>query len=244
LDKILSDLASKYKGMTISEIATELDIVLPISKNGKVTKQASSIIVARMFSETASSLDDLELFNKFSICYKTITLTKEGKQTEDTKFLKVDFTEWTDKEIDFESSFIYSFFAEQKFLFAIFEEQKAKDLYENNVFLGFKRISFNDDFLTIEVQKTWERVRELVNGRQLTNEKLYKKDGTPKINKTGVQQEAPNLPKSESYAVFLKGTGSDSTKKPLTINNVQIYHQNFWIKGSYLVDLLSKINFL
>ncbi|MDV5973936.1 MutH/Sau3AI family endonuclease [Streptococcus canis] len=244
LDNILSNLASKYKGMTISEIATELDIILPISKNGKVTKQASSMVIARMFSETASSLDDIELFNKFSICYKTITLTRQGKRTEDTKFLKVDFTEWTDKEIDFESSFIYSFFAEQKFLFAIFEEQKAKDFYENNIFLGFKRMSFDDDFLITEVQKTWERVRELVNGRQLTNEKLYKKDGSPKINKTGVQQEAPNLPKSESYAVFLRGTGSDSTKKPLTINNVKMYYQNFWLKGSYLVDLLSKVNYL
>lgn len=244
LDQILSSLAKKYKGKTISEIATELQIDLPLSKNGKVTKQASSMIVARMFSETASSLDDIELFNKFSICYKTITLTKQGKRTEDTKFLKVDFPEWTDKEIDFESSFIYSFFAEQKFLFAIFEEQKAKDLYENNVFLGFKRISFDDDFLNNEVQRTWARVRDLVNEGLLINEKLFKKDGSPKMNLTGVQQEAPNLPKSESYALFLRGTGSDSTNKPLSINGVQMYYQNFWLKGSYLVNLLNNVDYL
>lgn len=244
LDKVLSNLARKYKGKTISEIATELCVNLPLSKNGKVTKQASSVIVARMFSETASSLEDIELFNKFSICYKTITLTTQGNRTEDTKFLKVDFQEWADKEINFESSFIYSFFAEQKFLFAIFEEQKSNDLYENNIFLGFKRISFDDEFLTTEVQKTWERVRELVNGKKLINEKLYKKDGSPKINKTGIQQEAPNLPKSESYALFLRGTGSDSTKKPLTINGVKMYYQNFWLKGCYLVDLLSSVDYL
>lgn len=244
LDKILSSLATKYKGKTISEIAAELQIDLPLSKNGKVAKQASSMIVARMFSETASSLDDIELFNKFSICYKTITLTKQGKRTEDTKFLKVDFLEWTDKEIDFESSFIYSFFAEQKFLFALFEEQKPKDLYENNVFLGFKRISFDEDFLNNEVRRTWGRVRELVNEGLLTNEKRFNKDGSPKMNKTGVQQEAPNLPKSESYPLFLRGTGSDSTKKPLSINGVQMYYQNFWLKGSYLVDLLNNVDYL
>lgn len=244
LDQILSSLAKKYKGKTISEIATELQIDLPLSKNGKVTKQASSMIVARMFSETASSLDDIELFNKFNICYKTITLTKQGKRTEDTKFLKVDFPEWTDKEIDFESSFIYSFFAEQKFLFALFEEQEKKDLYENNVFLGFKRISFDDEFINQEVFRTWCRVRELIHNNQLINEKLYSKDGSPKMNKTGIQQEAPNLPKSESYAVFLRGTGSDSTNKPLTINGVQMYYQNFWIKGSYLVSLLSSVDYL
>lgn len=244
LDQILSSLAKKYKGKTISEIATELQIDLPLSKNGKVTKQASSMIVARMFSETASSLDDIELFNKFNICYKTITLTKQGKRTEDTKFLKVDFPEWTDKEIDFESSFIYSFFAEQKFLFALFEEQEKKDLYENNVFLGFKRISFDDEFINQEVFRTWCRVRELIHNNQLINEKLYSKDGSPKMNKTGIQQEAPNLPKSESYAVFLRGAGSDSTNKPLTINGVQMYYQNFWIKGSYLVSLLSSVDYL
>lgn len=244
LDNILSSLACKYKGKTIAEIATELDVVLPLSKNGKVAKQASSMIVARMFSETASNLEDIEIINKFSICYKTITLTKKGKRTEDTKFLKVDFQEWTDKEIDFESSFIYSFFAEQKFLFALFEEQKKHDLYENNVFLGFKRISFDDDFINQEVYRTWNRVRELIHGNMLVNEKLYSKDGNPKINKTGIQQEAPNLPKSESYAVFLRGTSSNSTNKPLSINGVKMYYQNFWLKGAYLATLLNDIDFL
>lgn len=244
LDNILSNLSSKYRGNTIKEIARELCVDLPIYKNGKIAKQASAMLVARMFSETASSLEDIELFNKFSICYKTVTLTKQGKRTEDTKFLKVDFQEWADENINFESSFIYTFFAEQKFLFAVFEEQKNNDLYENNVFLGFKRITFDDDFLGNEVRRTWERVRELVNEKQLINEKLYKKDGSPKINGTGVQQEAPNLPKSESYAVFLRGTGSDSTKKPLMINNVQMYYQNFWLKGAYLVDMLNNVEFL
>ncbi|HHT7774688.1 TPA: MutH/Sau3AI family endonuclease [Streptococcus suis] len=244
LDNILSNLSAKYKGKTISEIANELNVDLPLSKNGKVAKQASSIIIARMFSETASSLEDIELFNKFNICYKTITLSKKGQRTEDTKFLKVDFQEWTDKGTDFESSFIYSFFAEQKFLFAIFEEQKSKDLYENNVFTGFKRISFDDDFLTNEVLKTWERVRELVNEDKLVNEKVFNKDGKPRMNKTGIQQEAPNLPKSEHYPLFLRGTGKDSTKKPLSINGIDMYYQNFWLKGSYLVDLLSSVDYL
>lgn len=244
LDNILSNLSKRFRGKTISEIASELKVELPLSKNGKVTKQASSIIVARMFSETASSLEDIELFNKFNICYKTITLTKQGKRTEDTKFLNVNFQEWADEAIDFESSFIYSFFAEHKFLFAIFEEQKSKDLYENNVFIGFKRISFDDDFLINEVQRTWGRVRELVNEDKLVNEKLYKKDGSPKINKTGIQQEAPNLPKAENYPLFLRGTGGDSTKKPLSINGVDMYYQNFWLKGSYLADLLSNVDYL
>lgn len=244
LDDILSNLASKYEGKTISQIATELSMDLPLSKNGRVAKQVSSMIIARMFSETASSLEDIEIFNKFSICYKTITLTKQRKRTEDTKFLKVNFQEWTDKEIDFESSFIYSFFAEQKFLFAIFEEQKPNDLYENNIFLGFKRISFNDDFLTNEVEKTWKRVRELVNGNKLTNEKLYNKNGSPRINKTGVQQEALNLPKSENYTLFLRGSGSDSISKPECINGIKMYHQYFWLKGAYLVALLNNIDFL
>ncbi|HEY9950086.1 TPA: MutH/Sau3AI family endonuclease [Neisseria meningitidis] len=242
LDKVLSNLSVRYRGKTISEIADDLGV--PLAKNGKIGKQASSIIIARMFSNMASKLEDIELFNKFDICYKTVTLTQQGKRTEDIKFLKVDFQEWADKDIDFEASFIYSFFAGQKFLFAVFEEQKPNDLYENNVFIGFKRIAFDDDFLNGEVRKTWERIRELINQKKLISEKLYRKDGSPKMNKTGIQQEVPNFPKAGQYAVFLRGTGSDSTEKPFSINGIRMYHQNFWLKGSYLAGLLDKADYL
>lgn len=240
LDKVLSDLTAKYRGSTISEIVHELDL----AKNGKVPKQAASMAIARMFSEKAKSLNDIELFKKFGVRYKTITLNNKEQRTEDIKFLKVDFDEWADEAIDFESSFIYSFFTEQKFLFAIFQEPKEKAGYENNVFLGFKRITFDEEFIDNEVQKTWNQVRELVNGKQLTVEKCYYKDGRPKMNRTGVQREETNLPKSRNHVIFLRGTESNSTKKPLELNGFKMYYQYFWIKGSYLADLLNKIDYL
>ncbi|MFD1243876.1 MutH/Sau3AI family endonuclease [Paralysiella testudinis] len=244
LDTILSELTQQYHGKSIASIAQEMGVDLPRTTSGKVAKHASSILIARMFSQSAAALEDIELFNKFGICYKTITLNPQGYRTEDTKFLKVDFQEWTDKSIGFEDSFIYSFFAEQKFLFAIFKEQTKNHSYENNIFIGFKRIMFDDDFLNDEVKKTWERVRVLVNENLLTNDKLYNKDGYPRINKTGIQQEALNLPKSGHYALFLRGSGSDSTKKPEQVNGIQMYYQYFWLQGRYLVNMLAKFDFL
>jgi hypothetical protein len=219
-------------------------IDLPRSKSGTVTKNSSNLIIANMFSDKAQDLSELELFEKFSIYYKTVVQTKEAKRTEDTKFLKVEFDEWSDSQIEFEDSFIYEFFATQKFLFAVFEEQKKNDKYENNKFLGFKLHTFSDEFIYNEVKRTWMRVRELVNEGKLVIEKIYNKDGSPRMNKTGIQQEAPNLPKSKNFDIFLRGTSSDSTQKSLTINGMKMYYQNFWIKGSKLIEILNEVDFL
>ena len=244
LKQILHRLSEKYRGKTISEIAEELKIDLPRSKSGTVTKNSSNLIIANMFSDKAQDLSELELFEKFSIYYKTVVQTKEAKRTEDTKFLKVDFDEWSDSQIEFEDSFIYEFFATQKFLFAVFEEQKKNDKYENNKFLGFKLHTFSDEFIYNEVKRTWMRVRELVNEGKLVIEEIYNKDGSPRMNKTGIQQEAPNLPKSKNFDIFLRGTSSDSTQKSLTINGMKVYYQNFWIKGSKLIEILNEVDFL
>jgi len=47
-----------------------------------------------------------------------------------------------------------------------------------------------------------------------------------------------NLPKSKDYTVFTRGSGTDSTKKPVELNGVKMYAQYFWIKGKWIVDEL------
>ena len=116
---------------------------------------------------------------------------------------------------------------------------------EENIFLGFKRINFDDDFIEKNVKPVWDNVRDLVWNKQFKVSPVYnKKTGDVIINKSGVIKEKTNFPKSKDYIVFLKGTGSDATVKPLNLNGYQIYPQQFWIKGSFLVDALDKIDFI
>lgn len=136
------------------------------------------------------------------------------------------------------------FFQERTFLFAVFEEQQRNDLYENNVFLGFKRISFDDEFLYNEVKRTWDRVRELIIDDKLELVRRYKADGTPRRNADGSYQEAPNFPKSSEYVVFLRGSGQNAADKTLVINGLSMYKQQFWLKGKYIVDLLEKTEYI
>ena len=66
----------------------------------------------------------------------------------------------------------------------------------------------------------------------------------PKVNNNGIIIEAPNFPKSRDYVVFLRGSGKDSTAKPLEINGLKMYYQFVWIKGSYLAEMLNATEFL
>lgn len=243
LKQILVSLTNKYKGKSILEIATELEVPIEYAKHGKVSKSLSSIIIARMFSKEAKRIEDIGLFSKFGFKSKILVQTKEGKRTEDTKLGLVDFSEWTDTQIPFDSTSFYNYFAEQKFLFSIFCEESS-DRYELNTFQGFKIITFDDDFISQYVKPIWNKVRELIINHTLTVKPVLKKDGTPRMNKNGTIQEETNFPKSKNNVIFLRGSGKDASVKPLEINGYRMYHQFFWIKGSYLLEMLNNTPFL
>ena len=124
-----------------------------------------------------------------------------------------------------------------------FEEHDSKD-FGKNTFLGFKRLSFTDDFIDLNVKSVWERIRELVIYKELKDVPVLDAKGNPRVNKTGVAQTAPNFPKSSECVIFVRGESSDSTKKPETVNGISMYRQYIWIKGSYLTQKLDGISFL
>lgn len=243
LKRILSNLSKEFTGKTIKEIADFLDVRIELSKNGKVSKSISSRILAKMFSNQANKIEDIMLFHKFGFKSKTIVLTDKNKRTEDTKLLMVDFDEWLDNDIEFEFTSIRDYFSEQRFLFSVFREGST-GLYEDNIFLGFKIISFDDDFIEREVKPVWEQVRYLIKNNKLELVIEKDKNGMPKVNNNGIIIEAPNFPKSRDYDVFLRGSGKDSTAKPLEINGLKMYYQFVWIKGSYLAEMLNATEFL
>jgi hypothetical protein len=245
LDNILHLFTKRYQGKSVEEIAIIIKLSLNRNSNGVVDKKINEQILTSAFGVKTGKLRNIDTFAKIGTIPKTLTLTAKGGRTEDTKFDTIDFSEWGDKTISFEESSLYDYFANQSLLFSIFEEVSQGSTLEKNVFRGFKRLYFDEDFIDEHVRKVWDSVRNLLFTNAFRVTKVLDKDGNVVVNKkTKTIREETNFPKSKDNVIFLRGTGQDSTKKTLSLNGQQIYQQQYWIKGSFLVDMLSKIEYI
>ena len=234
LDQTFHNLAEKYKGKTIAELIDLLSI------NAKtINKAIGEQIIVKMFGGKSKKMQDIELFDKLGIIGKTITLTENKTRKEDMKLFTIDFDEIANAECEFEDSQFYDYFANNKFLCIIFQRPHNEAKPAENIFLGFKMINFEEEFIQKEVKKTWIRIKDLVNNNKLEDVIKLTKEGKPKINKNGVVSSAPNFPKSSEGNIFVRGTSSTSDVKPLEINGIKMYYQQIWVKGLYIVEKLN-----
>ena len=243
-DDLCHRIAQYYRHMTGEQILDSVDYPAK-----RINKSIMESVVVSMFGGNSRKMADIEIFSKIGLISKTIVLNCNGARTEDTKFIPVDFEEIMDESLVFENSTCYDHFYNGTFLFSIFREPykpapgKSIPLSECE-FLGFKRINFDADFVELEVHKTWDRIRRLIRYNKLIDVIEYRKDGTPIINPCGTVKSAPNFPKASEGQVFLRGTSSDTTYKPICINGVHMTFQNYWVRGAYLVNLLDKTEYL
>lgn len=263
IDKKCQELTERYKGRTIESLAQELGVTYSRQlENKAITEQ----IVVAMFGGTSKKLNQIELFTKFGIIAKSITVTAKGGRTEDMKLFKVDFEEIvkesiidedeTIREYEFEDSDWYTYFADHEFLCIIFEEEQAqsgssKNQSEekdsklgDNKFVGFKRLVFDDKFIDDIVKPVWEDTRSKVMNGTLENIIKYR-NGKPVINKSGSISSAPNFIKSKNNDIFLRGSGTDSSIEHKTecVNGIKMLSQYVWIKGASIIkelDITSK----
>lgn len=245
LDKKLSEFTRLYKGKTIEELIQILNISTTLSKATEdVNKAITEQIVTKMFGAKSKKISKIELFSEIGLIGKTITQTQQGTRTEDTKLFKIDFNEWLVENTSFEESSVYSNFSERQFLFIIFEERHTSDKLLKNKFLGFKRVTFTESFIENEVKRTWLDVRDKIFSGTLKEEIATDQSGEPIRNKNGVIRTSVNFPKSKDFKVFFRGTGNDSADKPVSINNIAMYRQDLWIKGTELVEMLSRVDYI
>lgn len=239
IDRKCSELTSLYCGKTVQELVDILGI------ESKISKVISEQIVVRMFGGEAKKISKIELFRKFGLVAKTITLTKTGCRTEDMKLFTIDFDEWLDVDTKFEDSNIYDYFANRQLLCILFEEPSMEASLKENVFIGFKRLSFSDRFIQNDVKKVWEDIRDLVYNDKLRESIIYDKHNKPRVNKkNGTIQTCVNFPKSKDSIIFVRGTGQDSKDKPVVLNDISMYRQNIWLKGSYVARELNELEIL
>lgn len=237
LDDKCFALERMYKGETVGELCRKLDI--PVSKE---LKSITEPIIVKMFGGKSKKMRDVDFFNKAGYLGKSFVVTKKGGRTEDAKFFTIDFDEFKDKELEFEDSQFYEFFASVKILVALFEEPSTEAPLTDNKFLGFKTIVFSDDFINTEVRPVWDRIRYLIQNDELKDIPILDKRGRQIINKNGEKRSAPNFPKGSEGLVFVRGTGTDSSDKRESVNGIRMYCQQVWLRGDYFAKRLMESN--
>ncbi|MGG7601121.1 hypothetical protein [Weissella cibaria] len=241
LDRFVGEAIRPFMGLMVQEIEAILNISLKRNDKGQLQKSALEQLMKKIFGVQKMGLKNIPIFVRCGIIPKTVVHTSKGGRTEDTKFVSVDFKEWTNPDLKFEDSRIYNYFSTHQILWMIFEESE-----DGNVkFLGVKRYKFQQAFIDNEVRITWELVRYLVNTGRLKEEvTIDKKTGLPKLNSTGVVKTAINFPKSKDYIVFLRGGAQNSSNKTEEVNGIKMYKQFVWVKGAFLADQLQSVKYI
>lgn len=260
VDAKCEEITRKYKGYKISELVSILGIPYDFENENKAISEQ---IVIALFGGKSRKLNQVELFVKFGLIAKTVTLSDKGGRTEDMKLYHIDFDEMLKTAVDddelgrrefiFEDSEMYSYFADHEFLCILFREPKpayrinAKGNRKNinrlsdNVFVGFKRLVFDDRFIETYVRPVWLDTRDKIINKKLKDVVSRKKTGEIiYTKKSGEISTAPNFVKSSDNVVFFRGSGVDSSTlhKTECVNGIKMLPQYLWIKGSVIVDLL------
>ena len=233
------NLSEEYGGKTIEELINLLDINV-----NTINKAIGEQIIVKMFGGKSKKMQNIELFNKLGIIGKTITLTENKTRKEDMKLFTIDFDEIVNEECEFEDSQFYDYFANNKFLCIIFQKHYADSKRIEDKFVGFKMINFDEQFIQRDVRQTWLKIKYLIINNKLQDVISLNKEGKPIKNKNGEIRRAPNFPKSSEGNVFVRGTSTTSDVKPLNINGIQMYYQQIWIKGLYIVEKLNNESFI
>lgn len=257
VNKKCAYLSYLYAGYSMLDLL-EIFEVKPKTDKNKVKQYAEQVIV-RMFGGKEKKISKIEMFVKFGYIVKSVTLSEKGARTEDTKLFGVDFEDLTEKNIYdedignmrekvFEDSSLFHDFQDNKMICVIFKEnpdEQGKVKLSDNTFQGFKILDLATDELINAAKQTWEEARETILSGNLKNIPTVDKNGNPRFTpKTKILMEAPNLPKAKNNIVFMRGTGGDATKKDIAICGVEMLYQNYWIKGTKIVELLDRIPFI
>ena len=261
IDTKCRELEERYSGLSIGELADTFGVP-KTTEGGSENKGIAEQIVVRMFGGHSRKLNNVDLFNRFGLTAKTITMTPSGGRTEDMKLYHIDFEEMIKKEyvdedgttrpFEFEDSEMYYYFSSNEFLCIVFEEpakeysydystnqeKEVKHLLVENTFIGFKRVVFSDSFIEEKVRKCWEDTRGKILENRLVDVVQKNKNGSVRYVGSGDVSSAPNFMKSSENTVFLRGSGEDSSLEHKTemVNGIRMLPQYLWIKGTAIVE--------
>lgn len=241
LDKFLAKSSKKYKNLSIEEISRLINIDV---SSKSIAHNLITHILNPDINETKGE-DSIDIVAKSGLDVKTVTILSNGKKKENCKFSTIDFDEFYDINVqrNVRNSDIYDYFSNTHFLFAIFKDM-GESGQKDDIFLGFKHLLIPEEYLENHLVPVLNDIKDKIINNTFEVYPKLRKNGTAIFNKTGVQQMTNNFPKSSEGAFFVNGTSSNSTYKPLNINNYRLYNQQIWLRGDSLLSLLDSINYL
>ncbi|MCQ2252476.1 MAG: hypothetical protein MJZ61_03385 [Bacteroidales bacterium] len=128
-------------------------------------------------------------------------------------------------------------------------ERSGRNNHDAEIFVGFKRIFFDEDFIQTEVRKTWEEVRDLIINNKLRIVDEIDKSGNVIINPSGTIKQSPNFPKKgkigspERHEIFIRG-GAPTTEdkyKTQIVNGLRMMPQSVWLSKEYIMKKLGDL---
>ena len=263
IDRRCREFQNEYAGRSIGELAQAFGVPTRTT-DGRENKGIAEQIIVRMFGGESKKLNRIELFQKFGLIAKTVTITPSGGKTEDMKLYHIDFDEMkkeiyfdedgSTRNFEFEDSELYEYFAGNEFLCILFEEpnreysrvpstgrrQAVPHPLAMNRFLGFRRLVFSDEFINTTVRSCWEDTRRKIRDQTLVDVIQRRRDGTTIFLNNGEVSSAPNFIKSSQNDVFIRGGGADSSSASKTecVNGIRMLPQFIWLKGDAIVEEL------
>lgn len=86
----------------------------------------------------------------------------------------------------------------------MYEEPSSEAPLNDNKFLGFKWFTFSEEFINTTIKEVYEIIRDRLINHTLEEKYVYKKDGTKRINKTGVPMVELNFQKVQNTTSLLE----------------------------------------
>lgn len=225
-DSIVINRLNEYKGYFEEQLYTKFNV------NSK-SKQANSSLVSKILGVKTENVEE---FKKANIEIKTIRISKNGMPRESMSFPKFKILDFIKEQFD--TSELYDYFYEKRFLFVIFKEND-KGNYE---LAGAKFWNMPLRDLEGIGKSEWEKYqKQFLDGVEFEINKNKIKNNLLKSKETKIFHLRPHAQKSAYYINGVKyGNGTDGDMDELP-NGDKMTKQCFWLNKEYILSVIADV---
>lgn len=223
LEQFISSKMEQFEGQSVLQIARALNMSVSSAKQSKAQ------LALRILGTESKSVEHVSQFRKANVTkLKTIVMYPDGEPKEHMSFRQITEEEWeslADSREDWEDSFLYRYFEENKFLFVPFESPVPYKEHEAERDILRRGFLWNMPERDIQefVKPVWGKLHELmVSGRSVQYAR-----GTNLLPGAAFNGVCHVRPKGKN--------GQDCVLLP---NGESITKQSFWLDRSYIASIV------